>query len=77
MQSLSTQSVQYLQRKLCTVCMVYGTYHITQVASCNSAVDTLLRDRVGKEVITRFTTGLKTNATWYTDANGREMKKRM
>ncbi|CAI8041735.1 Alpha-mannosidase [Geodia barretti] len=34
-------------------------------------------DKVGKEVVSRFTTDLKSNATWYTDSNGREMQKRM
>lgn len=28
---------------------------------------------VGKEIITRFDTSLVTQATWYTDANGREV----
>ena len=35
------------------------------------------RDFVGKEVVSRFTTDLDTQATWYTDANGREMQKRV
>lgn len=35
------------------------------------------RDNVGKEIVSRFTTDLRTDATWYTDANGREMQKRM
>jgi lysosomal alpha-mannosidase len=34
-------------------------------------------DKVGKEVVSRFTTDLKSNATWYTDSNGREMQKRI
>ncbi len=35
------------------------------------------RDHLGKEIITRFTTDAMTNKTWYTDANGREMQKRV
>jgi lysosomal alpha-mannosidase len=34
-------------------------------------------DNVGKEVISRFSTPLKTNATFYTDANGREVLQRI
>lgn len=34
------------------------------------------RDDIGKEVITRFTTDLNTNDTFYTDSNGREILKR-
>jgi len=29
-------------------------------------------DGLGKEVIARYTTGWNTNATWYTDSNGRD-----
>lgn len=31
------------------------------------------KDGISKEVISRFETNLKTNGTWYTDANGRQM----
>ena len=34
-------------------------------------------DGLGKEIITRFDTNLKTNSKFYTDANGREMKERI
>lgn len=34
-------------------------------------------DHLGKEIVSRFSTDLDTNKTWYTDANGREMQKRM
>ena len=34
-------------------------------------------DAQGKEVITRFTTDIGNNATWYTDANGREFQRRV
>ena len=34
-------------------------------------------DGLGKEVISRFQTDLKSEATWYTDANGRDMQKRV
>ena len=34
-------------------------------------------DHLGKEVVSRFTTDLATDKTWYTDANGREMQKRV
>nr|XP_014342916.1 PREDICTED: lysosomal alpha-mannosidase [Latimeria chalumnae] len=34
------------------------------------------RDRWGKEIISRFKTPLQTNATFYTDANGREILQR-
>ena len=33
-------------------------------------------DDLGKEIISRFTTDLATDETWYTDANGREMQER-
>lgn len=32
--------------------------------------------KLGKEIISRFDTGLKTKSVFYTDANGREMQKR-
>ena len=35
------------------------------------------RDNVGREVISRFSTSLQTNGAFYTDANGREILKRM
>ena len=35
------------------------------------------RDHQGKEVVSRFTTDLDTDGTWYTDSNGREMQKRV
>jgi lysosomal alpha-mannosidase len=36
-----------------------------------------IEDHLGKEIISRFTTNLETNAIWYTDANGRDMQKRV
>ncbi|XP_033643770.1 lysosomal alpha-mannosidase-like [Asterias rubens] len=35
------------------------------------------KDGIGREIITRFDTDLKTNSTFYTDANGRQMLKRI
>ena len=40
-------------------------------------IDLPLRDGLGREVVSRFTTDMKTDGTWYTDANGREMQERM
>ena len=34
-------------------------------------------DKVGKEFISRFNTNLTTNAVFYTDANGRQLLKRV
>ena len=34
-------------------------------------------DNVGREVISRFTTSLQSNAAFYIDANGREILPRM
>ncbi|XP_038060793.1 lysosomal alpha-mannosidase-like [Patiria miniata] len=36
-----------------------------------------IKDRVGKEIITRFDTDLQTNSTFYTDANGRQILQRI
>ncbi|GLV46666.1 Lysosomal alpha-mannosidase II [Carabus blaptoides fortunei] len=36
-----------------------------------------VNDKLGKEIISRFTVDLKTNGTFYTDSNGREMLKRV
>lgn len=33
-------------------------------------------DRIGKEIISRFTTDIKNDGVFYTDSNGREMIKR-
>ena len=35
------------------------------------------RDFIGKEIVSRFGTDLQTDKTWYTDANGKEMQKRV
>lgn len=35
-----------------------------------------ISDKIGKEIISRFSTNLKTNGEFYTDSNGREMLKR-
>ena len=35
------------------------------------------RDGLGKEIVSRFSTTLNNNGTWYTDANGREIQKRV
>ena len=35
------------------------------------------RDDLGKEVISHFKTDLKTDSTFYTDANGRDTQKRV
>ena len=37
----------------------------------------LFSDDLGKEIISRFSTDLDTNKTWYTDANGRTIQQRM
>ena len=34
-------------------------------------------DGQGKEIVTRYSTGLASNGTWYTDSNGREWQKRV
>ena len=34
------------------------------------------RDNKGKEIISRYDTTMATDKTWYSDANGREMKLR-
>lgn len=35
------------------------------------------RDKIGKEIVTRYSSNLKTNGAFYTDSNGREMLKRV
>jgi len=35
------------------------------------------RDKIGKEIITRYSSNLQTDKTFYTDSNGREMLKRV
>lgn len=35
------------------------------------------RDKIGKEIVTRYTSNLKTDGAFYTDSNGREMLKRV
>lgn len=36
-----------------------------------------ISDAVGKELITKFSTSIKSKATWYTDSNGREFQQRI
>ena len=40
------------------------------------SVFVFLSDDLGKEVITRFDTSIKTSEYFYTDSNGREMLRR-
>lgn len=35
------------------------------------------RDKIGKEIVTRYSSNLQTRKTFYTDSNGREMLKRV
>lgn len=35
------------------------------------------RDKIGKEIVTRYSSNLQTDKTFYTDSNGREMLKRV
>ena len=34
-------------------------------------------DKQGKEIVSRYSSGLQSNGTWYTDSNGREWQKRI
>ncbi|XP_072745213.1 lysosomal alpha-mannosidase isoform X1 [Anoplolepis gracilipes] len=36
-----------------------------------------IKDKIGKEIITRYSSNLKTDSVFYTDSNGREMLKRV
>ncbi|XP_020290943.1 lysosomal alpha-mannosidase [Pseudomyrmex gracilis] len=36
-----------------------------------------VKDKIGKEIVTRYSSNLKTNGVFYTDSNGREMLKRV
>ncbi|XP_018049509.1 PREDICTED: lysosomal alpha-mannosidase-like [Atta colombica] len=36
-----------------------------------------LKDKIGKEIVTRYSSNLQTDKTFYTDSNGREMLKRV
>lgn len=36
-----------------------------------------IRDKIGKEIVTRYSSNLETAKTFYTDSNGREMLKRV
>ncbi|XP_011872614.1 PREDICTED: lysosomal alpha-mannosidase isoform X2 [Vollenhovia emeryi] len=36
-----------------------------------------VKDKIGKEIVTRYTSNLQTDKTFYTDSNGREMLKRV
>lgn len=37
----------------------------------------MFRDKIGKEIITKYSSNLKSDGRFYTDSNGREMLKRM
>ena len=61
-----------------TLCytMLHCVTHVTlYVTLCYTVSD--YRDGLGKEIVSRFSTTLNSNATWYTDANGREIQKRV
>lgn len=58
-----------------TVCYTV-LHHVTPCYTvCYTVSD--CRDGLGKEIVSRFSTTLNSNATWYTDANGREIQKRV
>ena len=44
---------------------------------CNIPLCVYGRDGIGKEVISRFSTDISNNGIFYTDANGREVLKRV
>ena len=46
-------------------------YNDTNVIQLETTINPLpINDSLGKELITQFTTDLKTNSLWYTDSNG-------
>ena len=50
---------------------VIRLYNDTNVIQLETTINPLpINDSLGKELITQFTTDLKTNSLWYTDSNG-------
>lgn len=55
----------------------YNIFLFFNIVSCITTCYMMCSDDTGREVISRFSTSLQTNSTFYTDSNGREILQRM
>eukprot|EP01121_Diplochlamys_sp_Union-15-3_P008287 TRINITY_DN2194_c0_g1_i2.p1 TRINITY_DN2194_c0_g1~~TRINITY_DN2194_c0_g1_i2.p1 ORF type:complete len:225 (+),score=31.45 TRINITY_DN2194_c0_g1_i2:483-1157(+) len=73
--SLVSEVVQQYSPWLSHTIRLYKGQRVLQIEAEVGPID--VSDGIGKEIISRYSTGLNTNKTWWTDSNGDEMQERI
>eukprot|EP01132_Coremiostelium_polycephalum_P008521 gene8521-10475_t len=72
---LSQYIIRYWSSSMIQTFRLYYNSEALEIEEVIGPID--ISDGIGKEVISRYTTNLDTQNTWYTDSNGMEMQKRV
>lgn len=72
--SIVSEVRRYFQPDLAQVVRLYAGQDYIEIEDVIGPVD--ISDKLGKEIITKYTTNLNTQNTWYSDSNGIELLQR-